>query len=187
MLYKDYATIILVKLKNAIEISLSSIAELVEFPKNFYLLSPGKKCTYYYILESGILANYYLKDGEEIITSFTFPGDIGADFKTAVLQLSSDAYIRTLTSVTAYRISVSDFERLKIDNTDLEDLQKQLVIAYALLLEERLKFIQHTTAVERYRFLMENYPQFIKSIPARHIASYIGVKVETLSRIKSQV
>lgn len=187
MLYRDYVQSILKDLKNILDNQIADFVELTKFPKNALLLAPGQRSTYYYVLSSGILANYYIRDGEEIITSFTFPGDIVADFRTAVLKLSSTDYIKALTPVTLYRISVVDFDRLKKNNIELLELEKQLIIAYALLLDERLRFIQHTTALERYQFLMDHYPQLITSISTRYIASYIGVKVETLSRIRGKI
>ena len=187
MLYKDYAASILRDLQDTIANQIADFVEIVTFPKNALLLSPGQRNHYYYVLHTGVLANYYNKDGEEVVTSFTFPGDIVADFRTAVLKVPSTDYIKTLTPVTVYRISVADFDRLKTENSLLMELERKLIIAYTLLLDERLRFIQHTTALERYQFLMDNYPQFITSISTRYIASYIGVKVETLSRIRGKI
>ncbi|MNK47791.1 Cyclic nucleotide-binding domain protein [compost metagenome] len=187
MLYKNYATSVLNDLKIAIDKHMPDFVELVKFPKNSLLLSPGQRNLYYYVVQSGVLVNYYMRDGEEVVTSFTFPDDIVADFRTAVFKVTSTDYIKTLSPVKVYRISVSDFDKLKKDNNLLVELERQLIIAYALLLEERLRFIQHTTALERYKFLMDNYPQFIATVSTRYIASYIGVKVETLSRIRSKI
>ena len=187
MLYKNFATSVLKDLKAVIDDQMADFVELVEFPKNSLLLSPGQRNLYYYVVESGILVNYYIRDGEEVVTSFTFPGDIVADFRTAVFKVASTDFIKALGPVKVYRISVSDFDKLKKENKLLLELERQLIIAYALLLDERLRFIQHTTALERYQFLMDHYPQLIATVSTRYIASYIGVKVETLSRIRSKI
>lgn len=187
MLYKNYATSVLKDLKTAIDEQIADFVELVKFPKNTLLLSPGQRNSYYYVVETGILVNYYMRDTEEVVTSFTFHGDIVADFRTAVFKVKSTDYIKALSPVTVYRISVADFDMLKKDNTILLALERKLIIAYTLLLDERLRFIQHTTALERYQFLMDHYPQLISTVSTRYIASYIGVKVETLSRIRGKI
>ncbi|MDR2281915.1 MAG: Crp/Fnr family transcriptional regulator [Sphingobacterium sp.] len=177
---------ILLKLKTAFEGPIGVFAEKVRFAKNEFLLSPGQKCRYYYFITEGLLANYYIKDGEEVVTSFTFPGDIGVEFKSAVLKIVSKDYIKALSSVEAYRISVAEFDKKKHGNHELIELENELVVAYALLLEERLYFLQHNSAVERYNYLLSNYPEYIQYIPLKYIASYLGVKLETLSRIRAQ-
>lgn len=56
---------------------------------------------------------------------------------------------------------------------------------YAHLIEkEELK--KTLTIEEQYIDLMENHPEIIKRVPLYHIASYLGVKPESLSRVKKK-
>jgi hypothetical protein len=45
--------------------------------------------------------------------------------------------------------------------------------------------IQFETAEQRYKKLLENNPELIKRVPLSYIASYLGITLETLSRIRS--
>jgi len=57
---------------------------------------------------------------------------------------------------------------------------------YYARLEERLISIQFKSAKERYLTLLKNRPEIIQRAPLGRIASYLGMKQETLSRIRAE-
>jgi len=187
MRYKSYSKPVLQNLFNLLETELRDIIQRVPLEKNQFLLEPGQRARYYYYLCEGLLVNYYLDKGREVVTTFTFPDDIIADFKSAIFKIPSDCYILSLAEGWAYRLSISDFDEYKARNPLILAAERELIAAYALLLEERLYFLQHKTAKERYCFLLENYPEFIHYIPLKYIASYLGITLETLSRLRSEL
>jgi hypothetical protein len=58
---------------------------------------------------------------------------------------------------------------------------------YALWLEERLFQFHTLDATERYKLLLEKQPHFVQQIPLTYLASYLGVSLETLSRIRAKI
>jgi hypothetical protein len=58
---------------------------------------------------------------------------------------------------------------------------------YYIRLEERFVNAQFKTALERYQNLLQNAPHIIERVPLGHIASYLGISSETLSRIRGQL
>lgn len=159
--------------------------ELLSISKSDCLLKEGSVCNYYYFVEEGILRNFYTKKGIEVTTGFTFPNDVATNFRSSLLKKESDETIQAVVDSKVYRMSIQDFEMIKDKYPELREIRETLTSAYVLLLEERLHSIQFCTAAERYRFLLENNSYILKQIPLTYIASYLGVTLETLSRIRA--
>jgi hypothetical protein len=58
---------------------------------------------------------------------------------------------------------------------------------YALWLEHRLFQFHTMDATERYALLLKDQPHFVQQIPLTYLASYLGVSLETLSRIRAKI
>ncbi len=181
--YKDE---IIPMLKLLLETEMKEYIQLVSLKKNDFLLKEGEVCHYYYFVLEGILRNYYIKDGTEITTNFDFPNDIATNFTSLMLQQKSMGYIQGMTACKIYRMKASDFDELKVQNPLMQQIKEILVSGYVILLEERLYSLQFCTAAERYHFMMERYPHYLQQIPLTYIASYLGISLETLSRIRAK-
>ncbi|MBK6977355.1 MAG: hypothetical protein IPH28_09865 [Cytophagaceae bacterium] len=58
--------------------------------------------------------------------------------------------------------------------------------AYSLALEDRIFSLQTLSASERYEELVRDFPQILQRVSLGHIASYLGVTLETISRIRKK-
>lgn len=181
--YKDK---IILMLRNLLETDMKEYIQLVSLKKNDFLVREGEVCHYYYFVLEGILRNYYIKDGTEITTNFDFPNDIATNFTSLVLQQKSTGYIQAMTTCRIYRMKASDFDDIKMQKPIMQQIKEILISGYVILLEERLNSLQFCTAAERYHFMMEKYPHFLQQIPLTYIASYLGISLETLSRIRAK-
>ncbi len=155
--------------------------------KNQFLLKEGEYCKFIYFSKSGILRNYYLKDGNEVITTLSLPLDISVVLRSSLLSEPSREYIQAVTDCEIYAISVLEFEKLKQKFTQLEKIELNITQFYALWLEDRLYSLQFLTAAERYQRLLEREPLIVKFVPLSYIASYLGITLETLSRIRAKI
>ncbi|MCY1550386.1 hypothetical protein D9M68_866380 [compost metagenome] len=52
--------------------------------------------------------------------------------------------------------------------------------------QKRLNHSISLPALERYKELLKNYPEFIQRFPQHTIASYLGISKETLSRVRNK-
>ncbi len=150
-----------------------------------FLIRQDDVCRYSFTIESGIVRKFYLKDGVEVTTEFGFAGDLLVAFESYAHQSPSTEFIQALTDCTVQRLSHADFQRLKIVHPPLLELDLLLTEYYAIQLEERLNHLQFRSARERYDRLMSRHPQLIQHIPITHLASYLGITLETLSRIRA--
>ena len=70
---------------------------------------------------------------------------------------------------------------------EMNFIARVLTEKYYTLSEQRLYSIRMLRAPERYKYLMDNFPELVQRVPSKYLASYLSVSEETLSRIKSKI
>ena len=155
--------------------------------RNDYLLKKGDYCRNYYFIKTGILRNFYIKDGNEVVTNFTFPSDLTTILRSIILDEPSREYIQAITDCEVYTIPISEYQKIIKKYPKIEKIDAEITQLYAILLEERLFSLQFHTAAERYSLLLEREPLIVKYVPLTFIASYLGITLETLSRIRAKI
>ncbi|MBC7922080.1 MAG: Crp/Fnr family transcriptional regulator [Ferruginibacter sp.] len=165
---------------------LTSITRIREFGKNEYLLSAGQLCQHIYFIERGAARNFALVNGKEVTTGFTFAGQITTSFRSQTRQEPSEEYIQALMPTTVHQTDFRQFSVLKKQDQRLAELDVLILESYAGWLEERLFAFQTQTAEERYQLLIQQEPQLLQKISLTHIASYLGINLGSLSRIRAK-
>lgn len=158
-----------------------------EYPKNKILVEEGRVCKYSYIVLEGCIRRYYLKDGIEITSEFIFPGDMAVSFGSFLKRQPSFEFIQTIENTKAMLIPFSVFEYMQRKHPSILQINFDVLVDYSQWLEKRLYHLQFHTAKERYKILLNSQPELIQKIPLMYIASYLGITLETLSRIRSQI
>ncbi len=138
-----------------------------------------------YLIVQGCARAYYLKDGKDISDWFAFENEFMASIVSFFCYEPSPHYIEFVEDSI-----VIEFSRDTIDNFcskyhDFERLISKVVTKTMLGLRERLSSILFNKAEERYKQLINTRPYVTNRIPLTHIASYLGITLETLSRIRS--
>lgn len=161
--------------------------EQVILNKNDYLLHEGKICRHLYFLEKGALRGYYILDGKEITHWFGFEQDFVTSFHSFITQAPAVENIQLLEGSILWAISKEKLSRLFNQYHEIERLVRIAYEKYYIRLEERFVNAQFKSATERYEGLLQTRPYILERIPLGHIASYLGISQETLSRIRSRL
>jgi CRP-like cAMP-binding protein len=156
------------------------------YAKHEFLLRAGQVCRHIYVVEQGLVRNVVLVDGTEITTSFTFAQGFTASLQSQTRQQPSAESIQALAPTLVYQIDYEHLTRLRKQYPILADLDTLLLETYAMALEERLFAFQTQTAKQRYNQLLEREPHLLQSVPLTHIASYLGINLGSLSRIRAE-
>jgi CRP-like cAMP-binding protein len=166
--------------------ALQDCFEQVVFSKNEYLLTEGKICRHLYFLQQGALRGFYIMDGKEITHWFGFENDFVTSFHSFITQEPSVENIQLLEGSILWAISKDTLSGLFNQYHEIERLVRIVQEKYYIRLEERFVNAQFKTATERYESLLLQTPHILERIPLGHIASYLGISQETLSRIRSR-
>ncbi|GAA0891637.1 Crp/Fnr family transcriptional regulator [Fulvivirga kasyanovii] len=138
-----------------------------------------------YLIVEGCSRAYYLKDGKDISDWFTFENQFMAPIVSFFSEKPSPHYVEFIEDSTVLEFSKDTMDKLKNKHHDFERFISMVVTETMLGLCERLYTIQFNKAVERYNHLLSIYPYITNRIPLTHIASYLGITLETLSRIRN--
>lgn len=163
------------------------ISTTKQFKKGDFLLQQGDVCKKSYWIESGIVRKYYIHNGKECITELLFEQDIAVSLDSYCLQKKSREFIQAVTDVSISQTDYSAFQAAKKHFPKLIELDLMMIEYYAMWLEERLFQFQTMDATKRYLQLIKQQPHFIQHIPLTYIASYLGISLETLSRIRGKI
>lgn len=157
------------------------------FKKGDYLLRKGEICHNSYWIEKGVLRKYYLAGEKEISTELLFENDLAISMHSYTLQTVSNEYIQALEDTIVLSTSHAHFQQSKKQFAELVQLDLLLTEYYALWLEERLFRFHTMDATTRYRLLLHEHPEMIQKVQLTYIASYLGISLETLSRIRAKI
>jgi CRP-like cAMP-binding protein len=167
--------------------ALQSISSEKSYKKGDLLLRQNEICRKSYLLINGIARKYYLNDGREITTELYFENDLAVSFDSYTLQTPGREFIEALTDVTVSITRYQAFEEAKTKHPKLITLDLMLAEYYAMWLENRLFQFHTMTATERYLDILKKSPHIVQTIPLTIIASYLGISLETLSRIRARI
>ena len=153
--------------------------------KKEYLLRQGQVCSFIGFVETGVLRSYIEKEGEDYISDFHFQGSFATSYRSFLTIEASVGSIQALENSVLYCLSKSNYDQLL--QTSNEGYKLGKYIADTLFIKKCRKetSLLMDDALERYKLLLRTYPHIEQHVSQYHIASYLGIKPESLSRLKS--
>ncbi len=152
--------------------------------KNTILVREGQYADITYYLYEGCARAYYLKDGKDITDWFSFEGNFICSINSFFQDIPSPHYIEVLSPAILLAMDRESFLRLSDKHRDFDRLGKYVVTQTMLRLQQRIVSVQFETARQKYENLLKINPDITLRVPLMHIASYLGITLETLSRIR---
>ena len=156
------------------------------FPKKHQLIEENTFCKSAYFIEKGMTRSFWLVNGEEITTSFSWVGGIVFSMDELYYNKPSEEFVETLEDVVAYRISLADLNRLFQNNIELANWGRIIHQNEYRRLHRSHKERLTLPAKERYEEFTQQFPQVCQRVKLRYIASYLGITLPTLSRLRAQ-
>jgi CRP-like cAMP-binding protein len=161
--------------------------EKIDLPKGHKLIEQGQVCKYLYFIEKGLGRSYFINEKGKNITAWFFAeNDVMTVVESFFQQKPSLYEIELLEDTSLYRISFKELQKLFDKYHLAERFGRLLLIKLLIDVAHKLNALQFQTAKERYQFLIDKYPNIAYRAPLGHIASYLGITQETLSRIRAQ-
>ncbi|MGV2986023.1 Crp/Fnr family transcriptional regulator [Vibrio sp. E150_011] len=147
------------------------------------LLRQGEEQSHAFYLISGILkACHYTDSGAERCKEFYFPQDLCLLFSSWIENRESHYQIESVTKVEFMKVPMSMLNSQEWIKPKIKLLEQQL-----LYKEKKESFFLLNTHEERYKYLIDNFPHWIRHLKSIDIANYMGISPVSLSRIKSRI
>lgn len=153
--------------------------------KGDILVKDGQYAKQAYFILQGCARAYYLKDGKEITDWFAFENEFISAIVSFFGNEASPHYIEVLEDSVVVSISKDTVELLSSKFHDFEHLMRIALTKTVLQHQRRISSILFHSAEERYEQFLELHPNITQRVALKYIASYIGISMETLSRVRS--
>lgn len=148
-----------------------------------FLIQPGKIEKYIYVVKSGALRAFLIRDNEEFTIRFGYKESIITAIPSYFTQLPTELYIQAIRKSELLRCSKQQFDQfIKSSLTHLTTYQTILEELVASFYEREIDLLTKSPK-ERIDRLQARSPQVFQEIPHKYIASYLRMSPETLSRL----
>ncbi|MDR2920867.1 MAG: cyclic nucleotide-binding domain-containing protein [Tannerella sp.] len=165
---------------------LTSYFEEEIFPPRTHIVRANVLDKKIFFIESGLTRSYILVNGNETTTWFSKEGDLAYGSLDFLKDKAGFEYVQTLEKTLTYSIPIEVLNNLYSTNIEIANWARVLHQDLFLLLQD-LRIERLTlSAKERYDKLVNDYPNLCNRLNLGYIASYLGITLPTLSKIRAE-
>ena len=172
--------------KEALE-KLASILVRAEIKKGQNFLNEGDVCKQIGFVQKGLVRQYYYKNKKEFTEHFSCEGDVFICIESFLRQVPSRLIVEALENTVIYGLPHDEVLALGAECYEIEVLYRGLLENSLILSQVKMDMFRMETANERYNRLLREQPEIVKRAPLSHIASYLLMTPETLSRVRANI
>lgn len=160
-----------------------------QIPKGNFYNKQNVVCKDLGIVIKGIFSVYYHdpETDEEKNIFFFSEGQFIVSFRSFIYQYPCNYYIEALEDAEILYVPYHDLQNLYTDFKSWEHFGRILAEHFFNQSQARAEAFQFLTHEQRYLHLINEHPNIMERIPSYHIASYLGIKNPSLSRIKKRI
>ncbi|MBQ4520649.1 MAG: Crp/Fnr family transcriptional regulator [Bacteroidaceae bacterium] len=167
--------------------ALSLIMEPMKLAKGEIFIKEGDIARYVHYVEKGMVRQFYYKNKRDLTEHISYEGNVVICLESYLRQEPTRLMAETLEPSIIWRISKENFYRLTEEIREVELFYRKIFEYSLLVSQQKADDMRFETAHDRYRLLMERHPEIIKRAPLVHIASFLQMTPETLSRVRSSI
>lgn len=152
------------------------------------LLSAGQFVPYQYYVKSGCLRTFYLDDaGKEHTIQFAVNDWWISDYTAFFTGGRSMLFIECIQEAAIFQLSKESMEQLYIEVPAIETFFRIKMERFFASFQKRILSDLAMSAKDKYKRFIKTYPQIEQTIKNYHLASYLGITTESLSRIRKEL
>ncbi len=174
-----------VKLPDEAWNAFKEILVIKNFAKKEFILRAGEVCDYNSYTLKGCTRTYYVDESlHEHIFQLGYEDWWCSDLLSYLTGKPAHYNIQALEDTTVIQMHREQFEKVLAEHTTLEHFFRILMQGAYIAAQNRTIDTMSKSAEQRYLELVKKYPQMEMRVAQQHIASYLGITPEALSRIK---
>lgn len=167
---------------------ITPVINRMRIKKNAFILERGQVCSYVYFVESGFFRMYYVDhDAHEINCQFSEENSFISDFQSFHMQKPSQYYLQAMQDSEIIAIKHEDIHRIYLISCSWERFGRCVAEQICLQIKEREEMLHFQSPEERYQTLLNTRPQLFNQVSQQYLSSYIGIKPESLSRLRRRL
>jgi CRP/FNR family transcriptional regulator, anaerobic regulatory protein len=167
---------------------LAGLTIIQVYKKGDKLLVPGKVANYASFVLKGLAKSYYVREADttEVITKFLVEGSVITSIFSYYSRKPGNEYIVALEDMTVASLHYDVMQLLFKKHPVLNYIIRIITERYLYFLEVELFNMRKPFAEDRYIFFMKHFPHLMQRLALKDIASYLGMSLETLSRVRGR-
>lgn len=165
---------------------IQQIGQPKKVPKGRQIIKEGSLATFFLYIKKGAFKTIVKTTKKDFVLAFTFADDIDCCPIALLHNLPNNFSIEAVVNSEVLICHFADFKRVA-GKDEYAKVANNILLHYAMFLEEQVKEFLSLTAEERYFKLLHTQPDKLKQIPLTLIASYLGITLERLSRIRKKI
>ncbi len=181
------------KIKGTISLSpeaeqyIYTIAKEKVVSKDEILIFQGQSVTKTYYVTQGCLRSFCIdKDGKEHTLQFAIKDWWISDFMAVYSNERASLTVQCITDATVVEFNTKKLNEIYSQFPEFEVFQRKNLERHVVSLHKRILNQLRMTALERYHLFLTQYPDIEQHTPNYHIASYLGITQQSLSRVRAE-
>lgn len=162
-------------------------AYFVSFNKGELLLEEGQVCEHIYFIKKGAVRGFIKEGKREITTWITGEGEMVSSILTFEEKGSSIENMQAIEDCEMLALTLVDLQNLYDQFPEFNIVSRKLLQQYYSDAEGRAFIARLTNAETKYKQFLTRYSHFANRIPLTYIASFLGITLETLSRVRRKL
>ena len=158
-----------------------------EVEKGELLFKEGEVCHHLVFVGKGMMRQFYYKNGKDVTEHFSYEGCILICIESTLKQEPTRLMAEALENSIVYLLPYDKFMRLTEVSWEINMFYRKVLEHPPITSQVKADSWRFETARERYNMLLHAHPEIIKRAPLSHIASYLLMTPETLSRVRAGI
>jgi CRP-like cAMP-binding protein len=162
--------------------------KIKELSAGEFFVKEGQYSKFIGYVESGLLRSYQIdSSGEDITTNFFLQNSFCGSFFSFYRKAPSLDFVTSITDSRIHTIGYDKLQSLFREDFVFNQLGRLAIEEVCIEKDIRLSKMLKLNATERYLWFIDEYPSVVEKSPLKYIASYLGMKPESLSRIRKEL
>ena len=170
--------------------SIDVLAELLipqKYLRGEIILHEGEECKCMYYVERGMVRQYYYKNGKDVTEHFSYEGRIVMCIESLLTHTPSKLIVEALETTILYALPRKTLFAAIDSCAELGILYRKITEHALISSQHHADAVRFENAQERYERLLREKPEIVLRAPMVHIASFLQMTPETLSRVRSSL
>jgi CRP-like cAMP-binding protein len=150
-------------------------------------LKAGEICDHIYFIKKGAVRGFIRDGAKDITTWITAENEIVSSISSLDMKEPAQENMQAIENCELLALTYSDFQDLYIKFPEFNILARKLLQKYYQDAERRAFIARVTKAEKKYRLFLIRYGHLANRIPLKYIASFLGITLETLSRVRKKL
>jgi CRP-like cAMP-binding protein len=157
------------------------------FRKGKLLLKAGEICEHIYFIKKGAVRGFIKEGSKDITTWITAENEVVSSISSLDIKQPAFENMQAIENCELLALTYTDYQNLYIKFPEFNIVARKLLQKYYQDAEGRALIVRLTSAEKKYQFFLVRYGHLANRIPLKYIASFLGITLETLSRVRKKL